>query len=204
MTDQEENRDPQESTKVRGGQARGEQKKTAPRFSGHPPIIITDSALRADTPDPDDAPASTTTNDILVEFDAGDESAQHYQADGSGLVFTGNGLKTIRFVRVKNNEGEHRCPGVPTNCLIRVTEKKRDTSTEREIVIDARSGTKIVIKFPDDYLNQTAGDRKKMRGGLKKLKRLRIFDVNGKLLHDCPEVKKPKDCVIAICDDCHI
>jgi hypothetical protein len=128
---------------------------------------------------------------------------EHYAPDVSGFVFSASGLSQILHVRVSHAQGGHTCLEDPVNCRIFVTDKNRDNAAEREIVIDATSGSSIVIRFPEDYANVTTGNRKKMRGFRKKIKRLIIRAPNGELLHDCREVRENRDCLICICDDCN-
>jgi hypothetical protein len=85
-----------------------------------------------------------------------------------------------------------------------VSERHRPTGNVRHIEIDATSNSVIDIHFPGDYRNETIANRKKMRGPLKKIRSLIILDPDGRLLHDCPEVRENRDCLICICDDCGI
>jgi hypothetical protein len=205
MTDQEKNREPQESTEARRDQVQGDQKKGEQPFSGHPPIIITDSAMGVDTFNPDAASASTTTDDVLVGFDGVVEPDEHYRAGITGLVFTGTSLKKVCHVKVRHDDqGWHTCLDSPTNCRIFVSERHRQAGDVKHIEIDATSNSVIDIHFPADHRNETTANRKKMRGPLKKIRSLIILDRTGRLLHDCPVVHENKGCLICICDDCGI
>lgn len=205
MTDHKETGDTHESQAKGRGEERERQKRTAPPLTtGHPPIIIPDGAISFNSFEADDGSSTSTTNheDIVVQFDAVSELDEHYLPDASGFVFAASELSKILHVKVKHDQGGHTCLEGQINCRIFVREKKRDSGAEREIVIDAASDSAIVIHFPDDYVNETTGDRKQMRGALKKIKSLIIRDPGGGLLHDCPEVRENRDCLICICDDC--
>lgn len=202
MTTHEEENQNREGNAQGRGEERGHQDKS--RVTGHPPIIIPDGGVRFNSFKADDGSSTSAANheDIAVEFDGTAVPNEHYRPDSSGFEFTGSGLSHILHVKVRHDQGGHTCLEGPIKCRIFVTDKNRDNAAEREIVIDATSGSTIVIRFPDDYVNRTTGNRKEMRGLRKKIKRLIIRDPDGRLLHDCDEVRENKDCLICICDDC--
>lgn len=181
--------------------ARQYPRHNVPPLSGHPPIIITDDALRSDpfAAEGDSSTSATSGRDIIMGFDSRDGHG-HYEPV-SDSIFKADELETIDFVKVTNGQGVHTCPDVPSDCLIVVTDKKRGSSAEERIEIDATTGSEIVIRFPPGYDDETVSTRKKIRGPLKKIKSLEIFHRDGQLLHRCPEVGLDKDCQISICDD---
>lgn len=204
MIDHEEEGQPQEGRDRRQSEKRGEQDNASPPFNGHPPIIIPDGGVNFVSFDRGDASSARPHEDIVVEFDAVTRTEEHYQAGITGLVFTGSGLKKILHVKVRTEQGWHTCLDSPRNCRIFVSERHRQTGNVRHIEIDATSDNVIDIHFPGDYRDETTGSRKKMRGPLKKVRSLIILDRDGRLLHDCLEVRENRNCLICICDDCEI
>lgn len=183
---------------------RGSQARDDNAFTGHPPIIIPDGGVSFVSFDPDDDPEARTGQDIVVEFDGVKVPNEHYRAGITGLIFMGSPLRKIRHVKVQTDQGWHTCLDSPTNCRIFVSERHRQTADVNHIEIDATSDSVIEIHFPGDHSNVTTGNRKKMRAQLKKIRSLIILNRDGSLLHDCPEVRENRDCLICICDDCGI
>jgi hypothetical protein len=173
------------------------------KFTGHPPIIIPDgrSGFNALDEEKDDTTASAMNpDDIVVQFD-GEGDHRHYEPEDPP-AYTANSLQRIRFIQVEDDTTTHSCPNVPPNCRIVVTDKHRNNGNESTIVIDATSGTKIDITFPPGEYRREHGDglRKTLRGALKKIKSLKVFDGAGNLVHDCGIAKSGKDVLITIRD----
>lgn len=202
MTDHKEAGDTHESQARGRGEERECQKRTAPPFTGHPPIIIPDGASTFRARGEDDGASAAGPNDILVEFD-GEGDHRHYEPEDPPSYTSGHQL--IKFIDVQNVDGErHRCVG-PGNYRVVVTDKHRHTNNESSIIIDATSNAGIGITFPEGEYERKHdnGKFKMLLGQLKKIKSLQVFDPavsQTEPIHTCDLVKPGKEVFIIIRD----
>ncbi len=179
-------------------------RKSNDDITGHPPIIITDDDLDPEERMDGEGKTESVTRgrDVIARFDAANG---HHYAPEDPPVFTAGDLKEIDFIRVEDGtSAPHFCSNVPKHCRVVVSDSHRDTGNESTITIDATSRTRVVISFTTgEYRREHAQrNRKKLRSGMKKIRSLKVYNVAGELVHDCPEVRHTKNVRIFICDDC--